>query len=465
MAPVKSTGTSGRLEWSAAELGAFFVANRTEFLTHAQRVTRTNSEAEEIVQDSLVRVLLAFPELESVEHARSYFHRVIENLSIDLHRREGRQPRLVVLEEVAAEIESQWSVDSDHAEIIAAADDAAIVREAISLLSPAERAALVLWEFEGRSSAEIARELGIKENSVRHTVSRARARLRQILSERVIDDERGLTALDLLSVSYRKVERVAQKSSKVALSLILVLTAFLGFNSLLPSDLVGNQPLSSAEFSVEESAELIPPVTDEFRDQESHSISAESGSLSEGDSTNKSESRSFDASAPDMTFAGLDADGNPTGFTVADSLGNLGELFPGQQRVSTTETGLLLSGIVSTKSGATNVLINQSIVVDAFGTSYLAEVSVGINGGWQPLRLSFISSDVERLASGNYLLTAIMMVDSAVETSVKVSTGTSGTDLSSAPEFVSTRVMLDPTKTKILAQAVLVSADSQRDGA
>jgi RNA polymerase sigma factor (sigma-70 family) len=161
-------GADSPREWSAADLGAFFVSNRTEFLAHAKRVTRTSAEAEEIVQDSLVRVLLACPDLESVDHARSYFHRVIENLSIDLYRLEARRPRLVVLDDATSEIEAQWSVDPDYSEQIAIADDAAIVREAISLLSASERAALVMWEFEGRSAAEIARELGIKESSVRH---------------------------------------------------------------------------------------------------------------------------------------------------------------------------------------------------------------------------------------------------------------------------------------------------------
>ena len=120
--------------WSAAELGAFFVQNRAEFLSHARRVAQSFSEAEEIVQDALVRVLLACPELESSEHARSYFHRVIENLSIDIHRREKRQPRLVVLDDAAIELEASWYQDADHSDAIAAADDAAIVREAISLL-------------------------------------------------------------------------------------------------------------------------------------------------------------------------------------------------------------------------------------------------------------------------------------------------------------------------------------------
>jgi RNA polymerase sigma factor (sigma-70 family) len=459
--------TSAPREWSAADLGAFFVVNRSEFLAHAKRVTRTTAEAEEVVQDSLVRVLLACPELESTDHALSYFHRVIENLSIDHHRREGRQPRLVVLDDATSEVEAKWSVDPDYSEQIAAADDAAIVREAISLLSPAERAALVMWEFEGRSTAEIARELGIKESTVRHTLSRARAGLRRILSERIIDQEDGLTALDLLSVAYRKAEVVVQKSSKVSLSLVLVFTAFLGFNSLAPTDFVANEPVTTVERSIEENG-----AVSTLQNSQNESINKESNEQGTNDqnqqiavSTSKETTRAFSVNTASLTFAGLNSEGLPTGFTIADSLGTLGILFSGQQKSIITETGLLLSNIVSTKSGATNVLINQSIVLDAFGTSYVAQVSVGIDGGWRPLLLSYVSSDVERLASGNYLLSAVMMVDSAMEIAVKVPTSTAGADLSSAPRFVSTRVMLDPTKTKILAQAVLVSADSQGDGA
>jgi DNA-binding CsgD family transcriptional regulator len=139
-----------------------------------------------------------------------------------------------------AEVESAWQVSGDHSLAISAAEDAAIIRQALSLLSPAERAALVMWEVEGRSTAEIAKELGIKESAVRHTVSRARASLRKVLSELIIDEERGLTALDLLSTTYKKAAELAGKSSKIALTFILVLTAFLGLNSL-----TGNEPNTS----------------------------------------------------------------------------------------------------------------------------------------------------------------------------------------------------------------------------
>jgi RNA polymerase sigma factor (sigma-70 family) len=450
--------------WSAAELGAFFVQNRPEFLSHARRVAQSSAEAEEIVQDALVRVLLACPELESPEHAKSYFHRVIENLGIDIHRREQRQPRLLVLDDAASELEASWHQSADHADVVAAADDAAIVREAISLLSPAERAALIMWEFEGRSTSDIARELGVTEKTVRHTVARARAGLRRILAERIIDEERSLTALDLLSVTFRKLERGAQKSSRVALSLLLVLSAFVSFNSLTTGDFLSAETPAVTDQVIDGDSFIENTSPSESKENESDSQL----STSEEDSPQtleKSGSQAFSQVPPDLIFLGLDVEGIPTGFTVADSRGSMGSLFAGQQKSIVTESGLILSNIVSTRSSATNVLMNQSIVLDAFGTSYVAGVSVGINGGWRPLRLSFVSTDVERLASGNYLLAAIMMVDSAIETAVKVPTSTSGTDLSSAPQAIATRVLLDPTKTKILAQAVLVSADSQGDGA
>ena len=217
--------------WSVAELGAFYTEHSFELKTHAHRILKDASRADEVVQDAFIKVMLAAPELASAEHALSYLHRTIENLCIDLFRAEGRRPNLVALDEATAEVESHWQDQGDHSQVITAAEDAAIIRQALALLSPAERTALVMWEMDGRSTAEIAAELGIKESSVRHTVSRARASLRAVLSTLIIDEERGLTALDLLSTSYKKAAELAKKSSRAALSLFLVVGAFLGFHA------------------------------------------------------------------------------------------------------------------------------------------------------------------------------------------------------------------------------------------
>jgi RNA polymerase sigma factor (sigma-70 family) len=245
----KAVEFSTPASWSVVQFSSFYTKNRTELIAHAYRILRDNPKAEEITQEALVKFMLAAPELESDSHALSYLHRTIENLCIDLFRAENRRPNLVALDDALAEVESTWQVSGDHSQAISAAEDAAIIRQALSLLSPAERAALVMWEIESRSTTEIAKELGIKESTVRHTVSRARASLRKVLSELVIDEARGLTALDLLSTTYKKAAQLAGKSSKIALTFILVLTAFLGLNSITGNEVNTSITTSSSQLS------------------------------------------------------------------------------------------------------------------------------------------------------------------------------------------------------------------------
>ena len=444
----KSAKVDGVQVWTIAELGAFYTEHRSELLAHATRLLGNNNKAEEVVQDALVKVMLASPELSSSNHALSYLHRTIENLCIDIFRLEGRRPNLVVLDESTSEIESSWLGNADLSDEIAAADDAAIVREALSLLSPAERAALVMWELEGRSTKEIAEELGIKESTVRFTVSRARTSLRRILSEFIVDQERGLTALDLLSKSYKKASDVAKKSSKAALSLLLVFFAFVGFNSMPNHENLLTLDVMNASPEAKSSATVSP-------DQ-----SSQSSDLSLAGSTESKSSKQLgtvSAKSSNLVFAGLDKDGLPTGFTVTDDSGVLGVLYFTKNAPKSTEDGITLSVISKTKSGAANIFLSQDITVDGNGTTYKTGISVGMNGSWVPLNLSQTSVDIERLASGNYLVTATMMVESAVETPITVPSSSSGRDLKSAPKSVVTKLLLSASKTQLLAQAVLVN--------
>ena len=221
--------------WTVADLASLYSEHRTSLVSQSRRMLRSESEANEVVQEAFIKFILAAPELDTEGRALAYLRATINNLSLNVIRARGSRPNLVAIDsdtsaERLAEIAVENYIPAD--ESISAAEDAAIIKLALAQLSPAERAALVMWEMEGRSTSEIASELGIKESAVRHTVSRARASLRRVLSELVIDEERGLTALDMLSTSYKKAAVLAQKSSKVALSLLLVVTAFLGFNSL-----------------------------------------------------------------------------------------------------------------------------------------------------------------------------------------------------------------------------------------
>jgi RNA polymerase sigma factor (sigma-70 family) len=246
---------------------------------------RSDSEANEVVQEAFIKFILAAPELDTKERALAYMRATINNLSLNVIRARGSRPNLVALDsdtsaERLAEIAVENYIPADVS--ISAAEDAAIIKLALAQLSPAERAALVMWEMEGRSTSEIASELGIKESAVRHTVSRARASLRRVLSELIIDEERGLTALDMLSTSYKKAAEIAQKSSKVALSLLLVVTAFLGFNSLTGNegnvqvnDLAISTPTTVTEESVTPAAPVVVEKAQKVSQKKSSGITIE----------------------------------------------------------------------------------------------------------------------------------------------------------------------------------------------
>jgi RNA polymerase sigma factor (sigma-70 family) len=414
---------------------------------------KDSAKAEEITQDALIKFMLAAPELESNDHALSYLHRTIENLCIDLFRLEGRRPNLVVIDDAQAEVESAWQVDGDHSQAISAAEDAAIIRQALALLSPAERAALVMWEMEGRSTEEIAAELGIKESAVRHTVSRARTSLRRVLSELVIDEERGLTALDMLSTTYKKAAELAQKSSKAALSLVLVFAAFLGFNSI-----TGNEGVVAPTASV-----LSGPVAGQdapvvvAEPSAAATSAAPSPSISYPAKKASTMVSGLSIKGAKLAWPGLDSEGLPTALNVTGKSGELGKIRLNKNVPVATEAGTVLSTQAITASGGPNVMLLQTITVDGNGTSYKLEgASYGKDGFWASLETGATSADFERMSNGQYLVTVRISLVSTLPLGYVAPVGTRGYDLTATPKSITTRLLLNAGKTQILAQSIYV---------
>jgi RNA polymerase sigma factor (sigma-70 family) len=444
-----ATKSSTPHAWTVGDLGAFYTQHRAELLAHASRVLKDSIKAEEITQDALIKFMLAAPELESEDHALSYLHRTIENLCIDLFRAEGRRPNLVVIDDAQAEVEAAWQNNGDHSEAISAAEDAAIIRQALALLSPAERAALVMWEMEGRSTEEIAAELGIKETAVRHTVSRARASLRKVLSTLVINEETGLTALDALSTTYKKAAELAQKSSKAALSLLLVITAFLGFNSL-----TGNEGVRVPGVV---DAITAPETSPSSNSSQTPAAIAATRTAAAQAAAKKAQQAAINIKTAALSFFGLDNQGVPTGFTVTDANNVFGKARITKGTSTVDANGLVVANQFITGSAGPNVLIDQQITVDGTGTSYSAHtVNIGFAGNWNSVEINSTDSSVERLANGQYLVTATIYIGYLNPSNFSIATGNRGYDLSDAPKSITTRILLNSGKTQILAQAAQV---------
>ena len=435
--------------WSVTELGAFYTTHRSEFLSHANRVLKDSAKAEEITQDALIKFMLAAPELESTDHALAYIHRTIENLCIDLFRMEGRRPNLVVIDDATAEVEASYQVSGDHEAVISAAADAAIIRQALSLLSPAERAALVMWEVEGRSTSEIAAELGIKESAVRHTVSRARASMRKILSTLIVDEKRGLTALDALSTTYKKAAEIAAKSSKAALSLILVVAAFLGFNTLTGREGVVT-PDGSAITLPSDKSTTDKSTTDSTESTETvdADISVELAAFQDQIKVVSSQISFLRQAVAVYNWAGLDASGTPVGFSS-----NLGSrVTAGAQLIKfpnlSTESS---SSIFKVSQNGVELLLSQDLFyVDGKLTATILPLFAPAN---TPAVITSTEQSVTTGSDGSKL----------VITSLKLAnTGSDG----QSPSAINVRIKVSADGLEILAQSaqILFSGSTQQEG-
>ncbi len=436
--------------WTVSDLSALYTQNRSSLIAQARRILRSDADAAEVVQDAFLKFILAAPELDTADRAMAYLRTTVNNLCLNVIRATGSRPNLVALDsdtsqERLSEIAVENHIPMDAT--LAAAEDASLIREALSRLSETQRTALVMWEVEGRTTKEIAKAIGTSEKNVRHIVQRARASFIRVLTEWVVDEKTGSTALDALSGTYKKATELAQKSSKVALSLLIVMVAFLGFNSV-----------TGTEFNT---ANVITSLTQEAPAPDNSDASTTPSPSSTGESlVNQKlieDNSAINFRASKSLFAGLSKDGLPTGFTVSDSAGDVGTIGLSSQSTITNPDGyVLVSYLQAYGDNVTNLLMSQSVTVDGSGTSYFASPSITVAGSWFALTQTGSASTITRLANGNYLLTATLYIESTVDSALFVA-ATGGLDVDAIPNEISTRIILSSSKSSILAQAINIS--------
>ncbi len=447
-------------DWSIADLSALYAEQRSSLTAQARRILRSDADASEIVQEAFLKFIMAAPELDSRERALAYLRTTVNNLCLNQIRATGSRPNLVAIDSDATQERLDELAVGAHIPFdatLAAAEDASIIREALSRLSADQRTALVMWEMEGRSTEEIAAAIGTTPANVRHVVARSRASFVRVLAEWVIDEQTGATALDALSSSYKKAAELAKKSSKVALSLVLLFAAFLGFNTFNHKVTPLTSPSAATTTVIAPALQpsLVPSNPSSVSPKPSASQSATASALSKLDTLTPT----VDAKIAAITFSGLGEDGVPTGFTATDLTGDTGTIIIGKPVPVITDNGISLTApVMSYDPKAVNVLVNQVITVDGSGTTYTPTASVSMNGGWVLLRTSVVSTDISRLPDGNYLVSSTLVTVSPVTAGTLLPVS-QGVDVSSIPTSISVRLVLNPGKTQILAEAIKVAAN------
>jgi RNA polymerase sigma-70 factor, ECF subfamily len=201
-------------EGDADAFRALVEAHRAELHAHCYRMLASYHDAEDALQDALLRAWRALPGFEGRSSLRAWLYKIATNAALDVAKRRSRRelPVSYGLPAVAGHgpntplVETTWVEPyPDHqlggSETLASPEARYDQRESLELafitalqtLPASQRAALLLREVLGFSATEIASQLGITVPAVTSALQRAR----QGLARRGAEPDQQRTARSL----------------------------------------------------------------------------------------------------------------------------------------------------------------------------------------------------------------------------------------------------------------------------
>ena len=145
------------------------------------RLVLNASEAEELAQETFVRVWQQREKFRAGAEFRPWLFSIAINLARNRLRWWRRRPNVSLEEWTEAEAPQGGEKMEDGGHALEAAERAESVRDAIAALPADLREAIVLFEYERMSHAEIAEVVGATPKAVETRIYRAREKLRAAL--------------------------------------------------------------------------------------------------------------------------------------------------------------------------------------------------------------------------------------------------------------------------------------------
>ncbi len=144
----------------------------------ALRITLNRQEAEDIVQDTLIKVWNRRDSWEEIDSIEAFSLTICRNLALDRMKRASNSD---------APLDEQRSDSADPGrnpyERMIQKDRVAIVRQIVNALPEKQKSCMQLRDFEGKAYRDIAEVLGITEEQVKVNIFRARQTVKQKYNE------------------------------------------------------------------------------------------------------------------------------------------------------------------------------------------------------------------------------------------------------------------------------------------
>jgi RNA polymerase sigma-70 factor, ECF subfamily len=155
---------------ATASFEEFFGEHHDDLFAAMWLITRDRHEAEEVMQDAFLRLWERWDRVAGLEDPEGYLYRTAMNVF-----RSRRRRAVLAIRRLGR--------PSPPDDLLEAVERREILIQAMSSLTPRERAAVVLTDVLGFSSEEAGRSLGIKPATVRVLAARGRGRMEQEVTD------------------------------------------------------------------------------------------------------------------------------------------------------------------------------------------------------------------------------------------------------------------------------------------
>ncbi|KAB1988605.1 sigma-70 family RNA polymerase sigma factor [Streptomyces triticiradicis] len=181
---------------TTADLDVRLEKHRVELTGYCYRMLGSSFEAEDAVQDTMVRAWRSYDKFEGRSSLRSWLYRIATNVCLDMLNAGNRRARPMDLTSpsplaraaLTPRPDNTWLEPVPDARVLPTTDDpaeAAVAKESVRLafmaalqkLPPKQRAVLILREVLAWRASEVAELLGTTVASVNSALQRARATL------------------------------------------------------------------------------------------------------------------------------------------------------------------------------------------------------------------------------------------------------------------------------------------------
>lgn len=165
---------------SAASFDEFVRAHAGGLLRTACLITWDDGEAEDLVQECLLRVSVRWRRVQRMDMPLAYARRILVNLALAGRDRRSRRRAELVGQDVDDADDER--VDLQAETMLRGLSERSELIDALGFLTTQQRTVLVLRYFEDLSEAQVADVLGCSTGTVKSSASRGVARLRALLS-------------------------------------------------------------------------------------------------------------------------------------------------------------------------------------------------------------------------------------------------------------------------------------------